>query len=157
MVDDGHTREQFLRSAAVALLGSAAAAVTPREGVALADTIGHHICRVGRRYIGVRYVHNGKSLRTGLDCDAYVKRVMNQCGIYVPWGPEAQFRGGRKRRGHPHMGDVVAFAEKGGRRITHVGIYSGGGRVLHASTYFGEVIESRMKYVRGFRGARVYR
>jgi hypothetical protein len=36
----------------------------------------------------------------------------------------------------------------------HVGIYSGNGYLIHASSYFGEVVESKMKYIHGFWGER---
>jgi cell wall-associated NlpC family hydrolase len=48
------------------------------------------------------------------------------------------------------------FFKEGGRRrgITHVGIYSGRGNLVHASAYFGKVVESKMRYVRGYSGAK---
>jgi cell wall-associated NlpC family hydrolase len=123
-----------------------------------AGPIGNRICRVGRRYIGTPYVTNGASLRRGIDCDGYVRRVLwDKCGIWVPWGPGAQHTSGRRRRGEPRPGDVVSFAEEGGNYITHVGIYSGYGYLLHASSYFNEVVESEMRFIRGYRGATVYR
>jgi cell wall-associated NlpC family hydrolase len=50
-------------------------------------------------------------------------------------------------------GDIVFFQEEGGGVITHVGVYSGHGNLVQASSYYGKVVESRMKYVRGFLGA----
>jgi cell wall-associated NlpC family hydrolase len=49
-------------------------------------------------------------------------------------------------------GDIVFFAEGGGG-LTHVGIYSGKGNLVHASKYFGKVVESQMRYIRGYSGA----
>ncbi len=114
------------------------------------------ICRIGRRFLGTPYVRGGRNLHVGVDCDGFTKKVMRRAGIYVSWGPANQFYGGRKRKGPPHPGDIVAFNENG-RGISHVGIYSGGGYLLHASTYFNQVVESEMKYIRGFVGASVYR
>ena len=52
-------------------------------------------------------------------------------------------------------GDLVFFKEAGENHpITHVAIYSGAGNILHASTYWGRVVESPMKYVDGYYGAR---
>ena len=51
-------------------------------------------------------------------------------------------------------GDIVFFKEAGRRRgITHVGLYSGRGNLVHASAYFGKVVESKMRYVKGYSGA----
>ena len=48
-------------------------------------------------------------------------------------------------------GDLVFFKEAGrSRPITHVGIYSGNGNLVHASNFFGKVVESKMKYMRGY-------
>jgi hypothetical protein len=33
-------------------------------------------------------------------------------------------------------------------------LYSGNGFLLHASSYYGKVVNSKMKYVRGYFGAR---
>jgi cell wall-associated NlpC family hydrolase len=148
------TRRRFLKRLGLALAGVSVPGVLLAEEAGAGAT-GNRICRVGRRYLGVPYGLGGTSLRYGLDCDAYVKRVMAKCGIWVPWGPAAQAYGGRRRR-YPRPGDVVAFDEHGWG-ISHVGVYSGGGYLLHASSYFDEVVESEMRYIRGYVGARAYR
>ncbi len=38
--------------------------------------------------------------------------------------------------------------------ITHIGIYSGNGHILHASVNFDRVVNSKMKYFRNYYGAR---
>jgi hypothetical protein len=35
-----------------------------------------------------------------------------------------------------------------------VGIYSGHGNLIHASSYFDEVVESKMKWIDGYWGAK---
>jgi cell wall-associated NlpC family hydrolase len=48
------------------------------------------------------------------------------------------------------------FFKEGRRKrgITHVGIYSGRGKLVHASAYFGKVVESKMRYIKGYSGAK---
>jgi cell wall-associated NlpC family hydrolase len=73
----------------------------------------------------------------------------------VPWAVTIDGPGGRRRRGAPRVGDVLVFSHP-----YHVGIYSGGGYVLHASSYFDEVVESELYYLKRdlvYLGARVYR
>ena len=75
----------------------------------------------------------------------------------MPDSPVLQYQYGHKVRSRSNLkrGDLVFFKERGyGRPITHVGIYSGNGYILHASSYFGKVVNSKMKYIRGYYGAR---
>jgi uncharacterized protein YycO len=32
----------------------------------------------------------------------------------------------------------------------HVGIYSGNGYIVHGSGYYGKVVESKMRYIKGY-------
>ena len=66
-------------------------------------------------------------------------------------------------RPRPQRGEVEAsegghsVLQGGGgprRGITHVGLYSGRGNLVHASAYFGKVVESKMRYVKGYSGAK---
>jgi cell wall-associated NlpC family hydrolase len=71
-----------------------------------------------------------------------------------------QWRYDRSRRvskSNLRPGDEVFFKEGGGSRITHVGIYSGNGYIVHASSYFGKVVESKMRYIRGYSGAKRFK
>jgi hypothetical protein len=36
----------------------------------------------------------------------------------------------------------------------HVAIYAGNGTIIHASSYFNKVVQSKLKYLRGFEGGR---
>ena len=38
--------------------------------------------------------------------------------------------------------------------ITHIALYSGNGYIVHASRYFGKVVESKMMYIKGYYGAK---
>jgi cell wall-associated NlpC family hydrolase len=52
-------------------------------------------------------------------------------------------------------GDLVYFKEAGeDYPITHVGIYSGRDNIIHASSYWGQVVERPMEHVSGYFGAR---
>jgi cell wall-associated NlpC family hydrolase len=61
--------------------------------------------------------------------------------------------GTRVPKGREKPGDLVFFNEHG-KDISHVGIYAGNGKIIHASDYFRKVTESDMKYIKGYVGAR---
>lgn len=39
----------------------------------------------------------------------------------------------------------------------HVSIWAGNGNIIHASTYFGKVVISEEKYLKGFKGGKTFR
>jgi cell wall-associated NlpC family hydrolase len=120
---------------------------------------GRRLIRRGRWHIGTPY-----RLSPPAPCWAYVKE---DCSCFtkivfrrfkrIRDSPVIQFQYGHKVRSRSHLnrGDLVFFKERGyGHPITHVGIYSGNGHILHASSYFGKVVNSKMKYIRNYYGAR---
>ena len=91
------------------------------------------------------------------DCSCFTKLVFRHFGKRLPDHPRLQYwrHGKWIAKANLKRGDLVFFKERGWRGpITHVGIYSGNGYVLHASHYFGKVVNSKMKYVRGYFGAK---
>jgi len=107
-----------------------------------------------RTWIGTPYVRGGCT-RDGIDCSCFTKRVFEKFGKSLPDDPELQWNHGtRVDRADLRKGDLVFFKEGGANYITHVGIYSGNGYILHASTYFDKVVEKEMRYVDGYFGAR---
>jgi cell wall-associated NlpC family hydrolase len=90
------------------------------------------------------------------DCSCFTKIVLRRFK-WMPDSPVLQFQYGHKVRYRSNLkrGDLVFFKERGyDHPITHVGIYSGNGYILHASSYFGKVVNSKMKYIRNYYGAR---
>lgn len=68
----------------------------------------------------------------GLDCSALVQRVYRQIGRSVPRSSREQARAARRvSPSRMQAGDVVFFAIDG-QQISHVGIYLGDGRFIHA-------------------------
>jgi cell wall-associated NlpC family hydrolase len=130
---------------------------------AVVTTNGRHsrrdIVRVARRHIGTPYRSSPpgrcRAFRSE-DCSCTTKLVFRKFGRKLPENPVRQWQKGRKiRKSNLRPGDLVFFKEAGrSRPITHVGIYSGHGNLIHASNFFGRVVESKMKYLRGYSGAR---
>ncbi len=90
------------------------------------------IVRTAQRYLGVRYQHGGATPR-GFDCSGFVMYVYEKNGILLPRSVQSQFRAGHRiriRQARP--GDLVFFRTSRGRKLSHVGIYMGGRRFIHA-------------------------
>jgi cell wall-associated NlpC family hydrolase/regulator of replication initiation timing len=83
---------------------------------------------IAMQYLGVPYVWGGAS-PSGFDCSGLVMYVYAQIGIYLPHSAAAQYNSGTPiSYSELAPGDLVFF----GRPISHVGIYIGGGRMIHA-------------------------
>ena len=118
-----------------------------------------NIVRVARWHIGTPYRRSPpgrcRAYRSE-DCACTTKLVFKKFGKKLADNPVRQWRKVKKiRKSRVRPGDLVFFKEAGRNRpITHVGIYSGRGNLIHASNFFGKVVESKMKYMRGYIGAR---
>ena len=97
------------------------------------------------------------------DCSCFTKLVFRHFGKELPDSPVKLYwqENGRQQtrkwvaRDDLKRGDLVFFKERGWNGpITHVAMYSGNGYVLHASSYYGKVVEGKMKYLKGYFGAR---
>ena len=109
--------------------------------------------REAKKWIGVRYKLGGQT-RRGVDCSGLTMMVFKRFGVSLPHWDDKQYRKGiQVPKGQEKPGDLVFFKEHG-RDISHVGIYAGNGKIIHASIYFHKVTESDMKYIKGYAGAR---
>ena len=95
-----------------------------------ASSKGQAIVNTAAKYIGVRYVYGGTS-PSGFDCSGLVQYVCRQNGISVNRTSRAQYSNGvAVSKSNLQPGDLVFFSKGSG--ISHVGIYAGGGQVIHA-------------------------
>lgn len=98
-----------------------------------------------RSAIGTRYVLGGSTPGRGIDCSGLVRFVMSALQLDVPRTADSQARVGEsvpRDIAALEPGDVLTFGTA--RRTSHVGIYVGEGRFIHASTSKRRVIESRL-------------
>jgi cell wall-associated NlpC family hydrolase len=91
------------------------------------------------RFSGSRYRYGGSSPSSGFDCSGFTSYVYRQYGVGLPHNAAAQFntRYGASVGSIDNLapGDLVFFVNTGGRRgISHVALYIGGGRIVHAMT-----------------------
>ncbi|HMO57036.1 MAG TPA: SH3 domain-containing protein [Roseiflexaceae bacterium] len=91
------------------------------------------------QYVGYRYVWGGASPSRGFDCSGLTSYVYKQFGVSLPRTAASQFSTAYGASVGPMEnlapGDLMFFVNTGGRRgISHVSIYIGGGRMVHAMT-----------------------
>jgi cell wall-associated NlpC family hydrolase len=123
------------------------------------DAVGlHPFVRVAARYAGTPYVWGGES-RYGFDCSGFIIRVMRDLGYHaLPHSAAEQFKYGKPiAQAMLRPGDLVFFANTYKPGISHVGIYIGKRRFIHAaSTRQGTIVSSldTQPYSRKYAGAR---
>jgi hypothetical protein len=121
---------------------------------------GESIVETARRFIGTAYRWGGTSPEEGFDCSGLTMTVYRLNGLDLPRNSLEQFRSGRPvPRNALQAGDLVFFATGSTNRISHVGIYSGHGKFIHAPSK-GNVIRTASlnnSYFAGrYQGARRY-
>jgi cell wall-associated NlpC family hydrolase len=81
--------------------------------------------------IGVRYKYGGANPREGFDCSGLVYYTYMSNGQAVPRTSQEQFSAARKIPLEDALaGDLLFFQDQ--ERLSHVGIYLGDGRFVHA-------------------------
>ncbi|HTK50293.1 MAG TPA: C40 family peptidase [Gemmatimonadaceae bacterium] len=116
---------------------SSAAARTVLAAIgATRTTSASRVLPTAERYLGVPYRWGGTSPRTGFDCSGFVQYVFAKHGTRLPRTSREMASSGQRLRPQWSAlkpGDLVLFAEPG-ERISHVAIYAGSRRIIHASS-----------------------
>ena len=131
------------------------------SATSLSNPTRRDIVRVARRWMFTPYRY-ATCTRSRMSCTCETKKTYRRFGHRLSMIEARQWRyrhGTRKIRDRSNLkrGDEVFFKENGPYRgITHVGVFSGNGNLVHASVYYGKVVESKMKYINGYFGAKRY-
>ncbi|MDW0114025.1 NlpC/P60 family protein [Sporosarcina saromensis] len=134
---------KYLSKTIVALGLSAALLVSPLASLeASANSSSANIVTTAQKYIGKPYVYAGTSPR-GFDCSGYVQYVFKEEGVSLPRTSSDQYsRGTAVSKNNLQAGDLVFFKTSGTNAVSHVGIYIGSGKFIHASTSKGVMISA---------------
>jgi len=121
----------------------------PRPFAALSATamsMRDSIVTVARSQIGTRYRFGGTTPKGGFDCSGFVRYVLGALQVMLPRTAAQQAKLGAtvpKDTTRLRPGDLLTFGRGG--RVTHIGIYVGNGRYVHASPTAGRVIETSLE------------
>jgi len=106
------------------------------------------IISVARKYLGARYVWGATGPNT-FDCSGFTSYVYRQVGVSIPRVSRDQINAGeRVSRKDLAPGDLVFF----GSPIHHVGMYIGGGMMIHAPSS-GDVVKISPAFRSNYSGA----
>jgi hypothetical protein len=109
---------------------------TDREGLELAG----RVVETALAAMGEPYRWGGTSTEEGFDCSGLVWYAYASHDVDLPRMSRDQARVGRGVPADPgrlEPGDILLFAGHGGDRVTHVGLYVGDRRFIHATTSGG--------------------
>ncbi len=94
----------------------------------------NEMCLLSLRFLDLPYTWGGRS-SFGYDCSGFTQMLYRQMGIYLPRDSKNQIDWiGFKKTSFDNLkpGDLVFFARIEGK-ITHVAMYIGGDRIIHAT------------------------
>jgi cell wall-associated NlpC family hydrolase len=120
------------------------------------------LVQVARAQIGTKYVRGGQSPEGGFDCSGLVRYVMAAMKVSLPRTARQQALSGlaiSRDTTRLRPGDLLTFGKGKRGAVSHIGIYIGGGKYVHASSKAGRVIESDIDrpaspLIRAWRGVR---
>jgi cell wall-associated NlpC family hydrolase len=99
------------------------------------------LTRNAMRFLGVPYVFGGTS-SSGFDCSGYVQHVFAMLGYHIPRTADAQYYAGKRVTGATIAPGDLVFFQTYAAGPSHVGIYLGNDRFVHASSSRGVTVSS---------------
>ncbi|MBI2407878.1 MAG: C40 family peptidase [Gemmatimonadetes bacterium] len=114
-----------------------------KRGVMSADSV----VQRARAQLGKRYRYAAASPERGFDCSGLVKYVLKSVGVDLPHNAARIAREGEAVNPDSttlRPGDLLMFGRGRSTRISHVGIYVGDGKMIHASTSQHRVVETKV-------------
>jgi cell wall-associated NlpC family hydrolase len=96
---------------------------------------------IARSYLAIPYRYGAQS-RKSTDCSGFVQQVFREFDIKLPRTAREQYKVGQKiDRSSLSSGDLLFFRTRARKKYpTHVGIYLGNGKMIHASSRQRKVV-----------------
>ncbi|WP_300789518.1 C40 family peptidase [uncultured Acetatifactor sp.] len=142
--EEERRKAQAAAAAAQAAQAAANASTTQEEityAVSGGSEMGQAVANYALQFVGNPYVYGGTSLTNGADCSGFVMSVYANFGVSLPHSDAGDRTQGYGVDGlaNAQPGDIVCYSG-------HVGIYIGGGQIVHASSSRTGIIVSNAGY-----------
>ncbi|MDB4907782.1 MAG: NlpC/P60 family protein [Gemmatimonadetes bacterium] len=129
---------------------------------ASAQAMRDSLVAIARAQVGTKYVRGGTSPDHGFDCSGLVRYILGAMRLDMPRTARQQATQGlavNRSRDALKPGDLLTFGKGKRGSVSHIGIYVGEGRYIHASSVAGRVIESALdrpssRLIKNWRGVR---
>lgn len=113
--------------------------VKPQSGkaqnasVSKSGGLGDSIVAYAKQFLGNPYVYGGSSLTNGADCSGFTQQIMRNFGISIQRSSGMQYAnsGYQVSSDNLQKGDLLFYGYSG--HVSHVAIYIGGGKIIHAN------------------------
>ena len=143
LAGSGYVHAQEVRPDSTIVIGAEPVGPAPSAIQSLADralSSAQELAMQAMGLIGIRYTFGGRNPDTGFDCSGLVRYVFDRVtGRSLPHNSYEMARMGTSvGKGELEPGDLVFFNTRG-KRFSHVGIYVGDGRFIHAPSRGGRV------------------
>ena len=125
------------------------------------DTLRRRMVATAERFLGIPYRWGGDRPDNGFDCSGLSMVVYRLNGINLPRRAADQYQMGREvSQAEARPGDLVFFGDGVlGKKATHVGVYAGNGRFIHAPRQGRNIEHGQLDsgyFAEHFIGARAY-
>ncbi len=142
--EEERRKAQAAAAAAQAAQAAANASAAQEEityPVSGGSEMGQAVANFALQFVGNPYVYGGTSLTNGADCSGFVMSVYANFGVSLPHSDAGDRTQGYGVDGlaNAQPGDIVCYSG-------HVGIYIGGGQIVHASSSRTGIIVSNAGY-----------
>lgn len=96
-------------------------------------SVGDSIVAYAKQFLGNPYVYGGSSLTNGTDCSGFSQQIMRNFGISIQRSSGSQYanNGYEVSEDNLQKGDLLFYGYHG--NVSHVAIYIGGGKIIHAN------------------------
>ncbi len=115
----------------------------PTAGKVYSKNLGQDAARIAQNVIGTPYRYGGSTLK-GFDCSGLIFYSYKKAGMNVPRTALSLYNNTKRiKRSNLYVGDLVFF-NLAGSKTSHVGIYAGSDRFIHAPSSGKKVMVSKL-------------